>query len=207
MQPISFANPPPASMTSQISPKPLPPAKWEAQSLSCTPLSFLRSLRITLASYNTTLPGFANLPTFLRSTQHVNPTDASRTNWHHMRGLSRFDDLKQHPADMAIFQAVTSANAASKTPWTDLFPAKQLFDARKLDVPLMVDVGGGSGHDIERLRKRVSHTEPGALVLQDLKPVIERTAVHKSVMAMVHDFFEPQPIKGMSCSNKAMIRD
>ena len=119
-----------------------------------------------------------------------------------MRGLSRFDDLKQHPADMAIFQAVMTASAASKTPWTDLFPIKQLFDARRLDVPLIVDIGGGAGHDIERLRKRMSHTEPGALVLQDLGPVIERVTVHKSVRAMVHDFFEVQPIKGMCCSNK-----
>ncbi|CAD6594422.1 MAG: hypothetical protein ASARMPREDX12_008908 [Alectoria sarmentosa] len=113
-----------------------------------------------------------------------------------MRGLSRFDELKQRPADMAIFQAVMTAYATSKTPWTDIFPTMQLFDARRLDVPLLVDVGGGAGHDIERLRKRLVHTEPGAIVLQDLRPVIERAAVHKSVRAMVHDFFEEQPIKG-----------
>lgn len=158
-------------------------------------------LQITFASYNTTLPGFTNLPAFLQSTQYTNPTDAARTNWHHMRGLSRFDELKQHPADMAIFQTVMTANAASKTPWTDLFPTKQLSDARRLNVPLVVDVGGGSGHDIERLHKSMIHIEPGALVLQDLKPVIERAAVHKSVRMMVHDFFEEQPIKGTSCSD------
>ena len=119
-----------------------------------------------------------------------------------MRGLSRFDELKQRPADMAVFQAVMTAYAASKTPWTGIFPTKQLFDARRPDVPLVVDVGGGAGHDIERLRERMSHTEPGALVLQDLRPVIETTAVHESVRAMVHDFFEAQPIKGESCSNQ-----
>ena len=127
----------------------------------------------------------------------MNPTDASRTNWHHMHGLSRFEDLKQHPADVANFQAVMSVKTASLTPWTGIFPTKQLLDARRLDVPLMVDVGGGPGHDIERLRKRMSYTEPGALVLQDLRPVIERTAVQKSVRAIVHNFFEVQPIKGM----------
>ena len=163
-------------------------------------------IKITLARYNTTLPGFANLPAFLQSAQHVNPTDASRTNWHHMRGLSRFDELKQHPADVAIYQAVMTAYAASKTPWTELYPTQQLFEARRPDVPLIVDVGGGVGHDIERLRKCMSHTAPGALVLQDLSPVIGRAAAHESVRAMVHDFFEEQPVKGMSCSNEATIR-
>ena len=37
-----------------------------------------------------------------------------RRNWYHMRGLLRFDELRQHPADMAIFEAVMTANAASK---------------------------------------------------------------------------------------------
>ena len=124
-----------------------------------------------------------------------------------MRGLSLFDDLKQHPADMGLFQAVMTTYAASKTPWTDLYPAKQLFDARRFGVPLLVDVGGGEGHDIERLRKCVNHTEPGTLVLQDLRPVIEKATVHESVRVMVHDFFEEQPIKRMSVLlQSAMLR-
>lgn len=124
-----------------------------------------------------------------------------------MRGLSLFDELKQHPADMGVFQAVMTTYAASKTPWTDLYPTKQLFDGRRFGVPLLVDVGGGAGHDIERLRKCLIHTEPGTLVLQDLRPVIEKATVHESVRAMVHYFFDEQPIKGMSYSNShAKIR-
>ena len=115
-----------------------------------------------------------------------------------MRGLSRFDELKRHTTDMAIFQAVMTASAASKTSWIDLFPSRQLFDARRLNVPLFVDVGGGAGQDIERLRRQVVDIEPGVLVLQDLKPVIEKAVVHKSVRVMVHDFFQKQPVKGIS---------
>ena len=165
-----------------------------------------QSWNLIIASYNTTLPGYANLPAFLQSAQHKNPTDAARTNWHHMRGLSRFDELKRHPADMAVFQAVMTANAASKTSWTDLFPTKELVRARRFDVPLLVDIGGGAGFDIERLRKHLIHTEPGALVLQDLRPVMERAVVHESVKTMVHDFFDEQPIKGVSCSNGQLLR-
>lgn len=114
-----------------------------------------------------------------------------------MRGLSRFDELKQRPDDLAVFQDVMTTNAASKTPWTELFPTNILVNAGRLDVPLLVDVGGGTGHDIERLRKQLVQTAPGALVLQDMAPVIERAAVQETVVAMAHDFFGEQPIKGM----------
>lgn len=164
-------------------------------------LPILQSLNLIIASYNTTIPGFANLPAFLQSAHHENPTDAANTNWHHMRGLSRFDELRQHPADMAIFQAVMTANAASKTPWTDLFPTEEVFRARRLNVHLFVDIGGGAGFDVQRLRKRLIHTEPGALVLQDLRPMTERAVVYQSVKTMVHNSFDEQPIKGLSCSN------
>ena len=158
--------------------------------------------KVTLASYNFNLPGFANLPNFLQSIQHFNPTDSTCTNWHHMRGLSRFDELRQHPTEMAIFQAVMTANAESKMSWTDLFPTQQLINARRPGIPLLVDVGGGAGHDIERLCKRMLHSESGALVLQDLEPVIEKATVDESVRTMVHDFFDEQPIKGISRSNQ-----
>ena len=113
-----------------------------------------------------------------------------------MRGLSRFDELKQHPSDMAVFQAVMTVNAASKVPWTDLFPINELFDVRKPGVPLLVDVGGGAGHDIERLRKSLRQPVPGTLVLQDLAPVVEKAGVHESITVMAHDFFKEQPVKG-----------
>lgn len=133
--------------------------------------------------------------------QYTNPTDATYTNWHHMRGLSRFDELKQRPDEMDIFQAVMAANTASKTPWTDIFPINELTEASRPNVPLLVDVGGGAGHDIERLRKRLTRISPGSLVLQDLAPVIEKAAVHYSVFAMVHDIFKEQTIKGVPHSN------
>ncbi|MCJ1386027.1 hypothetical protein MMC17_009152 [Xylographa soralifera] len=113
-----------------------------------------------------------------------------------MHGISRFDDLKQHPADMAIFQAVMTASATSKMPWTNVFPTNELVDASRLDVPLLVDVGGGAGHDIEMLRKRLIEPRPGTLVLQDSAAVVEKAAVHESVTTMAHDFFEEQPVKG-----------
>ena len=80
-------------------------------------------------------------------------------------------------------------------------PNGRVFHARRLNVHLFVDIGGGAGFDVERLRKHLIHTEPGALVLQDLRPIIERAVVYQSVKTMVHNSFDEQPIKGLSCSN------
>ena len=64
---------------------------------------------------------------------------------------------------------------------------------------LLVDVGGGSGHDIELFQKRHPGL-PGRLVLQDLPTVIEAYKGTRSagIEVMGYDFFTPQPIKGVN---------
>ena len=64
--------------------------------------------------------------------------------------------------------------------------------------PFLVDVGGGLGHDLLELRAK--HPElSGRLVLQDQPDVIKQVGnVEKGIELVAHDFFTPQPIKGMS---------
>lgn len=60
---------------------------------------------------------------------------------------------------------------------------------------LLVDVGGGRGHDLESFAARhASH--PGKLVLQDREPVIASLVISKDTPfeAEAHDFFTPQPV-------------
>lgn len=56
-----------------------------------------------------------------------------------------------------------------------------------------VDVGGGKGHDLEAIHDRFPSA--GKLVLQDQEAVIGTSTVFES---MAHNFFQPQPIKGMT---------
>ena len=70
------------------------------------------------------------------------------------------------------------------------------------DAVLLVDVGGGLGHDLQEFQRK--HPElPGRLVLEDQPAVIAGTTdIHKSIEPMAHDFFTPQPIKGKAKFNR-----
>ncbi|KAM0712360.1 hypothetical protein Q7P37_011455 [Cladosporium fusiforme] len=67
------------------------------------------------------------------------------------------------------------------------------------DEVLMVDVGGGSGHDLVSFRDNHSNI-PGRLVLQDLPRAIEAAEANgelkaKGIEACQHDFFTPEDIR------------
>jgi hypothetical protein len=67
---------------------------------------------------------------------------------------------------------------------------------------LLVDVGGGRGHDVAKFRKKFA-TLRGQCILQDLPETI--TAVRASgnvpegVELQAYNFFDPQPVQGVVC--------
>ncbi|KAJ5157192.1 uncharacterized protein N7482_008292 [Penicillium canariense] len=61
--------------------------------------------------------------------------------------------------------------------------------------PLLVDIGGGQGEDLKRLRHQFPDLR-GRLILQDLPTVIAgATDLPADIEAQSHDFFQPQPVK------------
>lgn len=72
-----------------------------------------------------------------------------------------------------------------------------LFDGFSEGV-LMVDIGGGRGHDLEAFGRKFPERKEG-LVLQDLPPVIEDIGeLSLEIVRMGYDFFGVQPVKGKS---------
>lgn len=67
---------------------------------------------------------------------------------------------------------------------------------------LLVDVGGGKGHDLTAFSTKFCNTSgayEGKLVLQEIPQVLEaiaETDLGPNIRKMVHDFFSVQPIKG-----------
>ena len=67
---------------------------------------------------------------------------------------------------------------------------------------LLVDVGGGFGHQSLAFRKKYPSL-PGRVILQDLPQALDAGPKDPSIEKMAHNFFEPQPVKGkMSFDNK-----
>ena len=93
-----------------------------------------------------------------------------------------------------------SAYRAGKPTWCDsgFYPLEENlvegFDPNASDV-LLVDVGGGLGHDLQELQTRYPSL-PGKLILQDRAEVISTiTSTTLTTQAQAHDFFTPQPVK------------
>lgn len=64
------------------------------------------------------------------------------------------------------------------------------------DEVLLVDVGGGIGHDLLEFKKKIPDIS-GRLVLQDQPHVIRQIdQISNGIESIAHDFFTPQPIKG-----------
>ena len=64
------------------------------------------------------------------------------------------------------------------------------------DAVLIVNVGGGLGHDLEEFRAKHASLA-GRLVLQNRPEVIEQiTSINPGLVPMAHDFFTPQPVMG-----------
>lgn len=85
--------------------------------------------------------------------------------------------------------------------WTEIFDTSVLlndFDPTNKDTKLLVDVGGNHGEDLARFLARVPDIPAGSLVLQDLPDVVAGAQVSDKIVKMAHNFFDPQPVIGMS---------
>lgn len=64
------------------------------------------------------------------------------------------------------------------------------------DSTLLVDIGGGRGHDLEAFRNRFPDAR-GKLVVQDLPPVIDDIKdLRVNIERQKYDFFTEQPVVG-----------
>jgi hypothetical protein len=72
---------------------------------------------------------------------------------------------------MGFFNAFMSGILATRSHWFTTFPADEILikdaDQNSSDAVLLVDVGGGKGHDIAAFQQAYPDA-PGKLILQDL---------------------------------------
>lgn len=93
------------------------------------------------------------------------------------------------------FNDAMKVYASHKTPWVNIFPTEMIVQDAKEDGILLVDIGGGIGHDVERFRLKHPNLSHGSLVLQDLAAVTANSIVQAPAIAQPHDMFTPQPVE------------
>ncbi|KAB8271650.1 S-adenosyl-L-methionine-dependent methyltransferase [Aspergillus minisclerotigenes] len=152
------------------------------------------------------LPGIQKVPEYLQVIGYKSPEDPlfAPLQYAHNFKQDGFAWLCENPAALTRFNAFMEGQRADRPHWADWFPIPDqiLASAHKgSDGPLLVDIGGGRGHDLLGFKQRFPEA-PGKLVLEDLPTVIEeaRSALDlegNGIDAVGYDFFaQEQPIKG-----------
>ena len=110
--------------------------------------------------------------------------------------LHYFEWLKAHPREQAAFNTVMGISRMNRgEEWFEFYPVEHKLRAAG-DKPLLIDIGGGLGHDLIALKSKFPNLS-GRLIVQDLPIVIENVKdLPSGIEAMQHDFFTPQPVKG-----------
>ncbi|KKK23147.1 hypothetical protein AOCH_002289 [Aspergillus ochraceoroseus] len=150
------------------------------------------------------IPTIYHLPKYLKENGFQNPTDPKDGPFQHAFGTSLhwFAWAARNPQLMTDFNHHMGAYHQGRPSWmdADFFPVAQgLVKGMKHDADsvLLVDIGGGKGHDLEEFRRK-HPTAPGGLILQELPVVIDEIqgSIAPTFTPMVYDFFTEQPIKG-----------
>lgn len=142
------------------------------------------------------------MPDRLRQTGYRNPTsidDCAFTHWPGSEGKRLFEWAAERPAFTAdLNKAMVSHSANNLSQWTDIYPTSSIVAAAKPGRALVVDIGGGQGHDMEKFAKAHPDATPeGSLVLHDLEGILAEVKVGTPAIAVQpHDFFTPEPVRG-----------
>ncbi|MCJ1386377.1 hypothetical protein MMC17_009503 [Xylographa soralifera] len=146
--------------------------------------------------YDATIPCFYKMPEYMAATGYKSPADPADGVFQYTKNWKGdlFQYYDAHPREGKSFNHVMGGVMAHQTGWLDIFPHNTLLDSDPCQ-PLLVDVGGNVGHDMERFRH--AHPETAArLYLEDRPEVVQRSMCPDSVNKLGYDFFTPQPIKG-----------
>lgn len=100
----------------------------------------------------------------------------------------------------SAFNDFMTGYGKARPSWVDYYPIEErLLTRPSQEAPLLVDVGGGLGHDIAEFHAKHPNAG-GKLVLQDTASVISQAQsstppLSAAITPTAHDFFTPQPVE------------
>ncbi|KAI1645978.1 S-adenosyl-L-methionine-dependent methyltransferase [Daldinia loculata] len=147
--------------------------------------------------YDAMIPCFYKMPEYLSKTGYKNPVDPANGVFQFAKNYKGdlFQYYDSHSREGQSFNHVMGAVMAQQASWLDIIPHDRIVADHLSGQPLVVDVGGNIGHDLERFRE--AHPETATdLYLQDRAEVIQHSKCPDPVNKMAHDFFQSQPIQG-----------
>ena len=137
------------------------------------------------------------MPEYLAQTGYSLPLDPENGVLQNTKGFkgNLYDYFDSHARESDTFNLAMSGRLAHGASWVSVYPHETLLNSAAKDSPILVDVGGGIGYDLEYFRAHHPHAAD-RLVLQDRPGVVALSKLPDPVHKMAHDFFTPQPVKG-----------
>ncbi|KAJ5297875.1 S-adenosyl-L-methionine-dependent methyltransferase [Penicillium antarcticum] len=170
-----------------------------------SPLSYELTQRATIGMMDSLFrewqPAITRGPEFLQITGYQNPEDpwAGPFQQAYETKDAVWEWLEKRPEELARFNPFMEGVRENRQHWVDWFPMQEQVlngSSGSYDQPLLIDLGGGRGHDIAYFAARFPDV-PGRLILEDISPVIDDTQkLDPKIERFKHDLLTPQPIKG-----------
>ncbi|MCJ1374872.1 hypothetical protein MMC20_006105 [Loxospora ochrophaea] len=140
------------------------------------------------------------LPDYLSSIAFRNPSHSEHALFQYYSGtqMNKYEYMHTQPQQLAMFSAYQAAATEVQSNTLQAIINAFLPDDNLQtgdDEVLLVDVGGGRGETISKVRNQRPDL-PGRIIVQDLPKEIEGRVPAPGIEAMPHDFFTPQPIAG-----------
>ncbi|KAI0386350.1 putative O-methyltransferase [Hypomontagnella monticulosa] len=142
-----------------------------------------------------------NLPLFLAKTSYREPKDPKYTSYSDgtPEGLPFFDRNLSKPIYQETWSALMREWGGFRVPWPKFYDTDTLVNGAdpSSGAPLIVDIGGHHGVDLNLFLDKHPDVPAGSLVIQDLEGVVStvKLATDK-IKLMAHSFFDEQPIHG-----------
>jgi hypothetical protein len=109
--------------------------------------------------------------------------------------MHAFAWFENHPENLKHFNDYMALRRGPEISWLSVYPVREEAAGWEAEKPLYVNIGGGIGHQCAQFVDRYPDV-PGRIILQDMPHSIEKALPTPGVEAVVHNFFDPQPVKG-----------
>ncbi|KAJ4294031.1 hypothetical protein N0V90_007720 [Kalmusia sp. IMI 367209] len=148
-------------------------------------------------------PAHLKMPSFFQEHGFTSPNSQTDGPFQHAfdcKGYHYFEYFQKFDQEMGRrFGSMMDAWSKGRPRWfeKEFYPVKErLIAGANTGSVFLVDIGGGTGHDVEGVRQAFATELPGALILQDRPEVIEFAQIGDGAEKMAHDFLTEQPVKG-----------
>ncbi|CAG8981319.1 hypothetical protein HYALB_00005119 [Hymenoscyphus albidus] len=146
--------------------------------------------------WNLIVQAASKTPKYLKESGYKCPTEPhdGLVQYAFQTKLQCFDFISADPELLKDFTTFMGNTMGARNYWVDWYPVqKQILDGAESDGTLLVDVGGGKGHDLIQFHEKF----PGnKLVLEEIPQVVENLRDSEQVFeSVVYDFFTEQPLK------------